>query len=62
MAYLNESHIEEANINFFTEILGYTHINAWEKQLLGRKSLSRKNQPTDSGRLYRPGNKRTDQK
>lgn len=39
MAYLNESHIEEADINFFTEKLGYTHINAWEKQLLGRKNL-----------------------
>lgn len=39
MAYLNESHIEVADINFFTEKLGYTHINAWEKQLLGRKSL-----------------------
>lgn len=39
MAYLNESHIEEADINFFTDKLGYNHINAWEKQLLGRKSL-----------------------
>ncbi|MEI8085624.1 MAG: HsdR family type I site-specific deoxyribonuclease [Paludibacter sp.] len=39
MAYLNESHIEDADINFFIEKLGYTHINAWEKQLLGRKSL-----------------------
>ena len=39
MAYLNESHIEEADINFFVDKLGYTHINAWEKQLLGRKSL-----------------------
>ena len=39
MAYLNESHIEDADINFFVEQLGYTHINAWEKQLLGRKSL-----------------------
>lgn len=39
MAYLNESHIEDADINFFTEKLGYTHINAWEKQLLGRKNL-----------------------
>lgn len=39
MAYLNESHIEEADINFFVEELGYTHINAWEKQLLGRKTL-----------------------
>jgi len=39
MAYLYESHIEEADINFFVEELGYRHINAWEKQLLGRKSL-----------------------
>ncbi|MBK9300604.1 MAG: type I restriction endonuclease subunit R [Bacteroidetes bacterium] len=39
MAYLNESHIEEADINFFVDQLGYTHINAWEKQLLGRTSL-----------------------
>jgi len=39
MAYLNESHIEDADVNFFTEKLGYTHINAWEKQLLGRKNL-----------------------
>lgn len=39
MAYLNESHIEEADINFFVQKLGYTHINAWEKQLLGRNSL-----------------------
>jgi len=39
MAYLNESHIEEADINFFVDHLGYTHINAWEKQLLGRSSL-----------------------
>lgn len=39
MAYLNESHIEEADINFFVDQLGYSHINAWEKQLLGRSSL-----------------------
>ncbi len=39
MAYLNESHIEVADINFFVEKLGYKHINAWEKQLLGRNSL-----------------------
>lgn len=39
MAYLNESHIEDADINFFAQTLGYSHINAWEKQLLGRKSL-----------------------
>lgn len=39
MAYLNESHIEEADISLFVDTLGYTHINANEKQLLGRKSL-----------------------
>lgn len=39
MAYLNESHIEVADINFFTNQLGYEHINAWEKELVGRKSL-----------------------
>ena len=39
MAYLNESHIEVADISFFVDQLGYTLINAWEKQLLGRKSL-----------------------
>lgn len=39
MAYLNESHIELADINFFVDQLGYTHINAWEKQLLGRTTL-----------------------
>lgn len=39
MAYLNESHIEVADINFFTEKLGYTHINAWEKKLMGRETL-----------------------
>ncbi len=39
MAYLNESHIEDADINFFVQKLGYTHINAWEKQLVGRNNL-----------------------
>ncbi|MCA6378124.1 MAG: type I restriction endonuclease subunit R [Cytophagales bacterium] len=39
MAYLNESHVEVADINFFVDKLGYTHINAWEKQLVGRSSL-----------------------
>lgn len=39
MAYLNESDIEVADINFFTEKLGYTHINAWEKKLIGRETL-----------------------
>ncbi len=38
MAYLNESHIEDADIAFFSE-LGYAHINAWKDELLGRKSL-----------------------
>lgn len=39
MAFLNESHIEEADIQFFKLMLGYAHINAWEKQLIGRDSL-----------------------
>lgn len=39
MAFLNESHIEEADIQFFERRLGYTHINAWEKKLIGRDSL-----------------------
>ncbi|SIQ92850.1 type I restriction endonuclease subunit R [Maribacter ulvicola] len=39
MAFLNESHIEEADIQFFELMLGYAHINAWEKQLIGRDSL-----------------------
>lgn len=40
MAFLNESHIEEADIQFFLEELHYNeHINAWEKQLVGRDTL-----------------------
>ena len=39
MAYLNESDIEEADIQFFVNKLGYTHIDAWEKKLVGRSSL-----------------------
>jgi len=40
MAFLNESHIEEADIKFFLEKLNYDeHIDAWEKQLVGRDSL-----------------------
>ncbi|WP_299317297.1 type I restriction endonuclease subunit R [uncultured Maribacter sp.] len=39
MAFLNESHIEEADIQFFELILGYKHKDAWEKQLIGRDSL-----------------------
>lgn len=39
MAFLQESHIENADINFFVEQLGYQHVNAWEKQLIGRKNL-----------------------
>ena len=39
MAFLNESHIEEADIRFFVENLKYQHINAWEKQHIGRDSL-----------------------
>ncbi|QCE42393.1 type I restriction endonuclease subunit R [Psychroserpens sp. NJDZ02] len=39
MAFINESHIEEADIQFFELILGYKHKDAWEKQLIGRDSL-----------------------
>ncbi|MBZ9628159.1 type I restriction endonuclease subunit R [Psychroflexus sp. CAK1W] len=39
MAFLNESHIEEADIQFFETILGYKHVNAWEKKLIGRETL-----------------------
>ena len=40
MAFLNESHIEDADIQFFIEELQYNeHINAWEKKLVGRKNL-----------------------
>ena len=39
MAFLNESHIEEADIQFFELILGYQHKNAWEKKLIGRDNL-----------------------
>ena len=39
MAFLNESHIEEADIQFFELMLGYQHINAWKHQLIGRDSL-----------------------
>ncbi|MEP0133366.1 MAG: type I restriction endonuclease subunit R [Eudoraea sp.] len=39
MAFLNESHIEEADIQFFDMILGYQHISAWEKKLIGRETL-----------------------
>jgi len=39
MAFLNESHIEEADIQFFELVLGYQHINAWEKKLVGRDTL-----------------------
>ena len=39
MPFLNESHIEQADIQFFELVLGYQHKDAWEKQLLGRDSL-----------------------
>ena len=40
MAFLNESHIEEADIQYFLEELGYdAHIDAWEKKLVGRNNL-----------------------
>lgn len=39
MAFINESNIEEADIQFFELILGYQHIDAWKKKLIGRASL-----------------------
>ncbi|GAB5473845.1 MAG: type I restriction endonuclease subunit R [Maribacter sp.] len=40
MAFINESHIEDADIQFYLNELGYNeHINAWEKKLVGRKNL-----------------------
>jgi type I restriction enzyme R subunit len=40
MAFLDESHIEEADIQFFLDELHYNeHINAWEKKLVGRDNL-----------------------
>ena len=39
MAFINESHIEQADIQFFEENLQYDHIDAWEKKLVGRDSL-----------------------
>ena len=39
MAFLNESHIEKADIQFFELMLGYQHKNAWKHQLIGRDSL-----------------------
>ena len=39
MAFINESHIEEADIKFFEQVLKYLHTNAWEKKLIGRSSL-----------------------
>lgn len=39
MAHINESHIELADIKLFTQGLGYQHIDAWEKQLIGRETL-----------------------
>ncbi|AXX92185.1 deoxyribonuclease [Malaciobacter molluscorum LMG 25693] len=40
MAYINESHIEDADIKFFLKNLKYDeHINAWKDELVGRDSL-----------------------
>ena len=39
MGFLNESHIEEADIAFFTSSLNYQHLDGWQKKLLGRESL-----------------------
>ncbi len=38
MAYLNESDIEDSDIELFKS-LGYEHINAWREKLVGRESL-----------------------
>jgi len=40
MAFINESHIEDADIEFFLQQLNYkSHINAWKKKLVGRNNL-----------------------
>lgn len=39
MAFLNESHIEEADIQFYKDNLNYKHVDAWEKKLIGRDHL-----------------------
>ncbi|ALI98565.1 type I restriction endonuclease subunit R [Rufibacter tibetensis] len=39
MAFLNESHVEEADIKYFEKHLGYQHINAWKPEKIGRESL-----------------------
>jgi type I restriction enzyme, R subunit len=40
MAFLNESHIEGADIDFFLKQLDNNeHSNAWEKKLVGRINL-----------------------
>lgn len=39
MTYINETFIEEADIQFYEEKLNYQHINAWEKKLVGRNRL-----------------------
>jgi type I restriction enzyme, R subunit len=39
MAFLQETHIETADIQHFVKELGYEHIDAWEKKLVGRRSL-----------------------
>lgn len=39
MAFLNESHIEDADIAFFTSSLNYKHLDGWKKKLLGRNSM-----------------------
>jgi type I restriction enzyme R subunit len=39
MAFINESHIEKADVQLFVKGLGYEHIDAWEKKLIGRDKL-----------------------
>ncbi|MEQ8684226.1 MAG: type I restriction endonuclease subunit R [Imperialibacter sp.] len=39
MAFINESHIEQSDIQFFEQVLNYEHLNAWEKKLVGRDQM-----------------------
>mgnify|MGYP001050640515 CR=1 FL=1 len=39
MAFIQESHIETADLEYFTQKLQYGHLNGWKKKLLGRKTL-----------------------
>lgn len=39
MAFINESQIEDADVQLFVKGLGYEHIDAWKHQLIGRDRL-----------------------